>query len=509
MRASIFLRLLLPAAIALCAPDTRAQAMGLSGTCPRATSADACYQKGLELANEALSPPVDEPGVRKALEVLLGACERDVGDACYVAGRIAAADTAGLGGTAPGDTAAQRVARAARDSVYGRAAVLFAHGCYATDRASAAACNALGFTSSYAPEATRPDSALDHLERGCKLGNPTACVRASLLMDDWPAGMGPASTRPAELAERACTAGSPGGCMELARRTSARLAQAPRRATRAFRAEGQTVRAHLRDACAHGLPPACTQLGATFLPGDPVFSAHADSAAFYLEMACSGAGGLWGNKPPRLGDGVACGYRGEMLLAGEPDPAAVAGALDWFRRGCELVESESCAELAHIGTHYQQIALPLAQLRAVTACNEDSGYGCWVAGWLYGHEGVGDTVRVRQYFQRACALDYGFGCADLGLLLAEQGATADAFKYLRHACALRDGAGCRMYGDQLSWMGTPERTPIFMVRGCALGDAEACWRAMEQARESQDPVREGEYRSRACRLNRTYCKRPD
>ncbi|HEX5871117.1 MAG TPA: hypothetical protein VFY65_11900 [Longimicrobium sp.] len=572
MRAPRWLSLLVLAAVALCAGGARAQAMATTGACPPGTDADACYRQGLTLADSALDPPVDEAGVRQALRVLLGACEQQIGDACYVAGRITAADTAAV------------TTRAALASAAGRAAVLFAHGCYATGRPSAAACNALGFASAYALEAATPDSALDHLERGCENGNPTACVRAARLIDDWPAAAARTSTRPAQLAARACEGGSPGGCVQVARRASARLAHAP--AAPASRGERAAVRAHLRDACARGLATACTELGATYLPGDPVFRANVDSAAFYLEMACTGEGGLWAGKPPRLGDGAGCARMGRVLAAfvsapglrpatdtlafsfmemvcsgegrlwtgpppragdgdacarmgrtqdpGATDSAAVARAMDWFRRGCELVDSDSCADLAYYGTLHEQVPLPLAQLRAVTACNEDSGYGCWVAGWLYRQPALLDDAQADRYLRRACRLDYGPGCTEMGdvpvtnpvprcrgectegdrglaELLESLGIDHhyDPLKYFRRGCALGDAAGCSRFAAALRNIGDEPRSVVFSRRACEYGDAQACWDLMQIARSVPDEVAEGTLRTRACRADPTFCKRKD
>lgn len=501
-RRLLAVRCLALVAVVLTATGARAQAMATSGACPPGASADECYRQGLELARRALSPRVvDESGVREALRVLLGACERQVGDACYVAGRITAADTAAVNN------------RAALTSAAGRAARLFARGCYASERPSPPACNALGFASSYAPDAAKPDSALHHLDRGCESGNPTACVRAALLMDDWPAGTAP--TRPAQLAARACDGGSPGGCVQVARRTSTRLARVPfsRRATPAFDAERQSVRARLREACGRGLATACTELGATFLPDHPVFGAGPDSAAFYLEMACSGEGGLWAGQSPRLGDGAACALIGHTVLAQAvvPDSTLARRALAWFQRGCELVDSESCADLAWFGTQHDLVPLPLAQLRAVTACIENSGAGCRVAGWLYMRHEAQDLPRADQYLRRACLLDDAEACADAGLLAWEDDNMPDALKYYRRACALGSGDACYSYGRMVAppdSSGVPaDPSPAYLSMACEYGLADGCWMLAIRAHQAQDPVQEGEYRARACRGDAAYCKR--
>lgn len=470
--------------------SARAQQPWPPGTCAAGATPEACYRQGLEQAEKALRP-VDEEGLRGALRLFVAVCDRGLGDACYVAGRMTAAEMAGV--TRALATPATRAAR------------LFAKGCQA-DRPSGAACNALGLAPSYAPEDFKEDSALHYLRRGCEMQNPTACVRAALRMNDWPGAAARTPTLPAALAHTACAGGSPEGCVAVANRAAQRLSPAGAgRLSAAQRREREAVRDGYRQACRAGLPTACTRLGATFGPEDPAFSANPDSARFYLEMACSGQGGLWKDDPPRLGDGAGCTEAGHQRVHAAATRADTAAAVPHFDAGCALLDSHGCADLAYYGFLTESVPGHLALLRAVAACYEKVGYGCWVAGFLYQQPGLDDVEQVEPYHHRACRLDYGPGCAELGRLLAEDG-RPEALKYLRRACALRDGAGCRMYGEQLVENDLAERADVFVLRGCALGDAEACWEAMEQARESQDAVREGEYRSRACRLDPYFCK---
>lgn len=490
MRAASLLRPAVVLAVAFCAGGARAQD-AIEPGCRAGTSPEACYREGLALADSALLPDARPQAVVEAVRVLLGACQRQVGDACYLAGRIIAADTGG----SPHRS----------DTPLDGAARLFASGCYA-EAPSAAACTALG--ASGTTRAGARDSALSHFERGCEMGNPTACVRAALLMDDWPPRLG-ARTYPGDLAERACEGGSPRGCVQAARRTAAALAREPaaRRATPEFRRERDGVRARLRGACLQRLAPACTELGATWLPGDPVFRANRDSARFYLETACGGQGGAWAGDAPRPGDGAACARLGWLVLrdaGSDPDPAAAARAVEWFRRGCDLLDSGACAELAHHGTVHELIPMPLAQLRAVTACNEGSGAGCRVAGSLYTHPDVADISQYLQYLRRACRLDDGRGCAELGR--AEIRPYLQ-LKHFRRACVLRDGSGCAAYGKLLAGINGPGTELPFLELACAYGHGPSCWTLVEAARARQDPVAEGELRSRACRADPAHCKR--
>lgn len=497
------LALALAAALALCAGGARAQAAG----CPDGASPEACYRRGLALADSALRPDADGRAVPAAIGVLLGACARQVGDACYLAGRLMAADT---GGAPPPDATPDRSAVPEPDGTPAEhAARAFREGCYQAAQPSAAACAALGVHALSLAHAAAADSARVHFERGCRMGNPTACARAALLMDDWPPAAG-ARTYPAELAERACAGGSPRGCVQAARRTAAALARVPaaRRAAPAYRDARQLVRAQLRQACLRRLAAACTEMGATFLAGDPVFRPDPDSAAFYLETACNGQGGAWGDDAPRAGDGAACARLGRALLAGEPDSAAVTRGVAYFQRGCDLLDSDACADLAYHGLRHRRVAFPLAQLRAVTACNEGSGYGCWVAAEVYARSPLDQARQAGRYRERACALGHGPACTELGQAIFNNGRAGNALKLLRRACTLRHGDGCAMYGELVGMVANVSGQTIrFYGLACDYGQAEACWRMMEHVRGQQGrEVEEGQYRSRACRLSAAFCK---
>jgi len=439
---------------------------------------ETCYRQALDLMETVLaSRDARRPGLGEALGRFRELCERGLGDACFFAGRIVGAMS---------NQSTRALVPAGEQAV-----ALFRTGCHAR-RPSAAACNALGFAYVYLPDVAPPDSALGHLEEGCGLGSPTACARVAARLDDWPAGR--ATTRPAALERAACQGGSPAACIRVGQR--ARTIQAAGGRGRGAVPAAEVARADsvVRAGCDR-LPTACTAAGAAF--------ARSDSAARYFELACTGPEAQ-ARDSSWVGDGRGCARRGYLQLRRARTARDTADALPWFNLGCALLDSDACADLAWYA-YRAGVEDALSAVRAVTACLEDSGYGCWVAGELYADPARAEPGRVEGYRTRACRLGYGPGCTALAGMLDEARA-GDAFKHLRRACALRDGAGCRMYGEELVGIGILERADVFVARACELGDARACWQAVSRAQASQDPVREGEYRSRACRLDRAYCK---
>jgi TPR repeat protein len=463
------------AVAALAAVPARAQG------CPAGTD-DACYHQALDLAERALGADQRERALlQQALALFEGACGRGIGDACYFAGRLEVA-------------------------LRGRRAVdLFQAGCHAS-RPSAAACNALGFAAVYSRDAAPPDSALHHLLEGCGHGSATACGRAAAKLDDWPAPAARAATLPAALERTACQGGSPVGCMRLAERMRAVRSATPR-SRGSGDTPGEVARADsvVRAACHAGLPPACTAVGDAYAAGGLGLRRQLDSAAHYYEHACS-VPTIQRGRRSGVGDGLGCARRGHLLLRGAGTSRDSAEALDAFTDGCLLLDSDACADLALL-SHRRGMADESTVMRAVTACLEGSGYGCWVAAELYGDGIRPDPRREVAYLERACRQGYGAGCADLGNIAQGEGRLQDAFKQLRRACDLRSPEGCLLYGSLVTEQVGPEHEEAWLARACEYGLASACWDLSQLSAARGREVEAGVYRSRACGLNASNCKR--
>lgn len=485
----------------------KAQDRAVLSDCSDVASAETCYQDGLKLAGKALqSSPVDPATLRRALERFSGACRRGLGEACYVAGRLLAADT----------SQTPRGSIAAGEDVEG----FFHAGCDAPERPSAAACNALSITSKYSEYAgysghsghsaamADDDSALHHLQLGCERANPTACALAAAFFVDWTGPATRTTTVRARLERAACTGGSTTGCIQVADRTRTLLSHAqPRaRATPGYHRDRSEAFAAYRDACTDGLSTACTRLGAAFMQPERGYPARLDSAARYFQLACPGYRAGQGDTSSWVADGAGCTGMGRLLLQRSRPPPDTAAAVTWFRDGCALLDSDSCAEVAYHGLQSGTVTVEVALLRALTACFEESGHGCWVAAWLYEQTGSEGRGNAQEYLRQACDLAYAPGCTALAGMLGDD-RVADAFKHLRRACVLGDGAGCAAYGSLLASRDAPGEA-YYRVIACENGHAPACWELMQLASEAGREVEAGELRSRTCRLDPAYCKRP-
>ncbi len=85
------------------------------------------------------------------------------------------------------------------------------------------------------------------------------------------------------------------------------------------------------------------------------------------------------------------------------------------------------------------------------ACELDNGNGCANLGVMY-KDGTGveqDDFKAVEYYQKACGLDNGIGCAILGLMY-ENGkgvrqSDTKALEYYGEACDLKTQLGCENY----------------------------------------------------------------
>lgn len=488
--------LLLALAVSLAGGGARAQDGATPANCA-ADAGEACYRQALDLAQQALRARGEKSALDGALGLFHRACVQGLGDACYFAGRIVLAqayDRAVTRGSATGFGGNAR----------GHGVVdYFSRGCRAA-RPSAAACNARAFTHAYTGEVgTSPGVILESWTYACEKGSPTACGHTAALLDDWADRGTRLDTRPAKMERTACEGGSPVGCMLVAERVRAVRAAAPGRPA-AVPARADTV---LRAACRGSLPRACTALGNAYSTSGSHLPRQWDSAVHYYTLACRGPAER-ARDSSWVGDGPGCAQGGQQLLRRARTSADTTEALRWFDEGCTLLDSGACADLALHGFRTGRVPGHLALFRAVTACNEESGYGCRAAAELYHDPALYDPARAGAYLERGCGLGDGAACRELGqLALDADEHDPAALKLLRRACTLRDGAGCALYGAVVRTLAQqPELERPFVALGCEYGYADACLAMALMAREAGDMVRHGEYRGRACRLDPAMCK---
>lgn len=515
LAAALFALLVLPSA-------GHAQGTGESSACQRSESSEDCFRRGLALAQEAVSGEAAAGHTQhvhalesRALNVLRSACAAGNGGACYFAGRMVAAPQElpldqNVIGTASGDSALKASLM--------EATKLFRNGCNSSTRPNAGACNALGDSYMYGlGENVQLDSALKFYEKGCKLsGAEAACTRWAFLLEGH-SELGPERRALAyQLIQKGCNAGSPTGCSNVAfvKDTALSSVAESQRGTPAYQQQGQEIARMYRQECKNGIEIACNNVGALFangrygIPRGLSEAQRVDSARSYYKLACEGILiRIVGRDTTRsLGVGYACKNLGDLhLYENPPDNAA---AIVEYRKGCLLFERLACAELALKEYMLHHDSAQVSLLRAVTACNEALGAGCNYAGWLLRQPAfVGRQDESLVYFRRACDLNYAWACQRLGDLESTVGGRA---KYHRRACDLREGYGCRGLALILEKSFSQiHRAVVFYEKACDDGLASGCWDAKRIHRALQDEMSEGLDRAKACRLDKSYCKKKD
>ncbi|MET0398177.1 MAG: hypothetical protein ABW277_15355 [Longimicrobiaceae bacterium] len=470
--------------------------------CPAAEAAESCLLRALGDAHERLSTATDGlVWADSALLLLQDVCDRGQADGCYFAGRLLLTRVSWFAKDEP------KVGPALEE-----AAPLFRRGCVSTRPPSAAACNSLGDALEFGMGVpVDADSAIVYYHLGCRLGDPTACSREAARLGKNPE-LGPDRSAIAERQSLlACRMGSSGGCGSVASFQAerlARIATSQGRTPSFLRQRDEMLDTHRR-LCRSGagLLTSCAELGAVF--SDPRLGVvSGDSARRYYEFGCRGRAlyGSW------LGVGTAC--RGLAGLALAQSPPNTKDALKFYRIGCELSDSDSCANLGRMphpedGSVAGTFASLYLFVKACMAATPSSA-GCEAAGGVFERE-LADSARARTFYRTACELGSGQGCGRLAVLADSVHDDAQtALKYYRRGCGLRHGSSCtdlaallaRDHGDQA-------RADRLYALGCELGDAGGCWNAMLARRRAGDEVQEGLIRARACRLDRSFCKNND
>lgn len=463
--------------------------------CRAAESAPACFRRALSVAESAFTRDDDVRLRATALGLFRDACRRNEADACFFAGSVVV--TPDLKST--DEAISAKLADAFQ---------LFRRGCTATVRPSGAACTSLaqGFEFGMNGNANA-DSAFIIYRRGCELGDPTACSRESALLEDRVEFGTGARAAAASLAERACRAGSPGGCSSLNYFIDARLRRMADslRHTEAFRRAADSSMASARRACAARIWTGCNNLGAAFASGyvGPIVL---DSMSYYYKRACDAESvSLVGGASVRLGSGWACQNLG--VAAMQSSAHDTAGAMRRFDDGCRLFDKESCTRLA--GVVYATNP-HLSLLRARTACNEGYARGCSMSAYLLIQPNLEDDAEAVRLGRRACRLNDEYGCYIAGFTIQQKNLAGptQALKYFRRGCELGEPRECAFVATTLERdLAYPDGAREYYRRACDLGAAGSCWETARSEKLRGNTEKEGEYRATACALDKSYCKR--
>lgn len=448
-------------ALALGFPCLRLEAQG-EARCARFESLDRCYERALVIAIDSVHRATargDERGAlwmrSKAHALFRETCDRGLGQGCYVLGRRVMSERMGDGA---GMT---------------QAADLFHRGCFAR-HPSADACNGLGDSYAYGVgRRVLEDSALALFQAGCDHGSATACFRAGArrALDRGVPSPQPSSV--VAMADRACSRGSPGGCLNVGYYRETNPAQ-----VRSKRPIPESVGRLYRDACHAGQLIACSNLGGLFLRAE--WRIDSDSALRYLTWACTGQPDTARDRAHAhggfVGTGMACNRLGNLFIAGKHVPADTARALRHFSHACTLFDTDGCVNLTFYRMRYEgRSELGVGDFYTTAlACFEGNGYGCNNLAWLIGNV-FGDSARAISFYSRACDGNHAPGCHNLAVALEPTGAARDSVLAL-------------------------------YVRSCELEYAAACWALHERAYRAQRGSTAVHYGIAACRLNREYCR---
>ena len=201
------------------------------------------------------------------------------------------------------------------------------------------------------------------------------------------------------------------------------------------------------------------------------------------------------------GDGLACAYRADELLAGAARRPALLQAASLAARACELGVGRGCATLGELHRDGRGVrrSAEAAEEHLRRACALDDGRGCDLLGDLLVGRGTGEG-RAGAYdaWRRGCELDHGPSCTSLaGQLLAGLGvpeAPMAAWRRYEQACGLGDPAGCGALGFLLL-DGRPgvvaadrPRAERLLRGACRARDAFSCRVLSDRAREVPPPA---------------------
>jgi len=504
-----------------------AQRSGVQDACNRAAARE-CYARGLRLVQKSLKASGGRAELMDstALSTLRSACHAGEPNACDLIGTLL---------SVPGVQKASERAGAS-DSIVPElveSVEWVRKACHSPVKAVGSACASLGDAYRFGIGIPiNVDSAFTMYDRGCHLGEATACARVGIMLND---RAGPATESDQEILahfDTACMRGSPYGCGRYARWTDVRMSNSGDRHSPAARQEAARVLALWRDSCDKQEWLSCNNIGYAFETDIYFPKPNADSADYYFRAACAGirpysdslilvdnefvpSDSVW------RGDGYACRNIGNGYLEAAPPRRAkpdTAKAVAFFRIGCFLFENRACARWAEYGfdlfksdsTHPQALRPHYAFFQASVACRLDSPEGCNTAAWLLRQEKLRNLPLSVQLYAQACDLGYGWSCYQAGNVdTRDLGHRENGVKWFRRACNRDIGEACEALAVLLEerHAASDELTLPLHERACDLDQVDGCWNARRIHRDRRNEMEEGLYRAKACRLNASYCKK--
>lgn len=289
-------------------------------------------------------------------------------------------------------------------------------------------------------------------QKRCAKDDERACVGLGRILRDGP------DARPSDastLFEKACDAGEPRGCFELAVATKPQW--------KAVALDEQ--------ACAGGYAPACEEAAHAyhFAPADPSFHTDDKKAGALAEMACRGG-----------------------ILDGCALHAAIANDTGELEKICAKHDAFACNALAEAAEQAHGAPAPTAKLYESACEYDESGFDCMRAAGFAADEKPPDRKLVLLAVEQACRHPFQWCSLLAGDLLTGTDLPRDpaaATRILAGACHRGNAMACQALGTAYrSGTGVArdaKQAGALLDRACSIAH-EACIFAAQAAHERHD-----------------------
>ena len=184
------------------------------------------------------------------------------------------------------------------------------------------------------------------------------------------------------------------------------------------------------DQCSQGKVYYCFALGQYYANGQKGYTKNNTKSKYFFEKACD------------LNYGVGCYNLGLVYLNGLGVNKNKSSAKTYFDKACSLGRQEACDEISNNYSSGSNISHE-------EYCSQGKGEYCFSLGWSYANGKNGytkDYSKAIDFYRKACDLDYGPACNNLGVLYANgEGINKNvpiARIYYDKACKLNNEQGC-------------------------------------------------------------------
>jgi TPR repeat protein len=179
-----------------------------------------------------------------------------------------------------------------------------------------------------------------------------------------------------------------------------------------------------------------------------------------------------------------CGALGHMYEMGEGLEQNYSEASVYYEKACKNGLYESCERAARL--YSEGLGVPKNLIKAQTllesSCTGYSGNAnkCYEFGTSYLNGG--DTLKARNFFERACDMRHWQGCSYAAALYLEQ-TPKDYFKissFYDKACKANDKTSCYnlgvLYAEKRNPIANPQEAKAFFDKACTYSSEELCYK---------------------------------